>query len=139
MKQRLTHANFFALCEAIRNHEEKVRTLCNRREVKELVGAALDFPFTEDAVGTALKATGIPLAAKRQQKTSNQWVFYKQVLQMLCRDLVELSVKLGEPLSAEMRYVCIEHFAIAIPLPPAAKTVPVSSVTPPNNIRVANK
>lgn len=139
MKQRLTHANFFALCEAIRNNEEKVRTLCTRREVKELVGVVLNFPFTEDAVRTALKATGIPLAAKRREKTSNQWVFYKQVLQMLCRELVKLSVNLGEPLSDELRYVCIEHFDIVIPLPPASKTVPVSSVTPPDNIRVANK
>lgn len=142
---RITHVQFFKLCEELRNHREVIESTCCRfSEVAVLIGPKLDFPVPISTIDEAAKAVGIVLTKKKSKGNFSEAARIKTA-KVLASSIANLFEKLGEKIPDDLAEL-LKRLNLGIGLstnkPPqhqkAVLNIPVKSVPKPETIPVVN-
>lgn len=135
-RPKITHVQFFQLCDALRNKQEVVQKECSSvRDVKALMDAILGWPVPLNSVEKALDTVNITITNKRTSRTGASSASH-----ILIRAVSHLYNKLGEPLPKDLvELMDAWHISKGVlQVEPAAPVpaIPLKSVPPASAIPV---
>jgi hypothetical protein len=135
-KNRITHQQFFEICECLRNHREKVLAECSSNvSVARLVSGLVQFQVPDAAAANALGSIGLVLTKKPAQKPKNNSV------RVLASAILKLYIKLGECPPDNLLELVEKINGRAVAKQTAtqfAAPIPVKTLTDPKTMSVAN-
>jgi len=141
---RVTHVQFFHLCEVLRNHRETVESSCfSISETIAVIASKVDFIVSSTTMEEALKTVGITLTKKRSNAKYSEGKRIKTA-RVLAKSLTMLFAKLGEPIPNDLQELCERldnGIGISTGEPVLTRpvlTIPVKTVPKPETIPVVN-
>lgn len=156
-ERRLTHAEFFALTEAIRNNQEKLLQCRSINQATVLINAVTGKDYSAQTVGDAIKVTGTKLKVV-QSKAKARALVERAAINAVQKAISELQACLrthdarfsltGSAISdcqkdiAELKDIVFRMLdAVTVPVtkhPSPSNGVPASRVVDPKTIPVVN-
>lgn len=138
MKNRITHVQFFQVCEELRNQREQIEKNCNKRsEVIAMIEPKLGFVIPGSTIEEALKTVGITLKPKKGNYSNDARIKTAKVLAKAIKHLYE---KLGEPIPTDLAEICGRlDLGVGLSTGKPILSIPVKSIPSPQTIPVVNK
>lgn len=149
MKQksnRITHAQFFRLCEELRNCRETVESCGSYKEAVAVIGAKVDFIVPVGTMEEAIKTVGITLAKRKRSGSNFSEAARIKTAKVLAGAIANLFEKLGEKVPEDFAEL-LTRLNLGIGLSTgkpvqsqqkATLNVPIKSVPNPQTIPVVN-
>lgn len=100
-KTQVSHAQFFQLCEEMRNKRETILAMCKSRDdLAVMMRDTMKFPIASSTVRNAMEAIGLRLPRGGRASAKGT---HGNNTRIILRTLIGLLNKLGEPVPADVQ------------------------------------